>query len=184
MTAQMSYQRLGEVLRRSGCEQDAAEVHGGIVGAICAAEDGARIDLPRILDPARTAVDPHAAVDPELRALCEQLRADLADHGMPFAPLLPDDEESLARRVQALAAWCEGFLFGLATHRQLDLTGCSEAVREIVDDMTEFTRAELSEEDDEEIEEAAYAELIEYIRVGVQLIYLELRGERAAPTLH
>jgi len=31
---------------------------------------------------------------------------------MDFQPLLPDDEHALDARVEALGAWCQGFLYG------------------------------------------------------------------------
>jgi len=40
--------------------------------------------------------------------------------------------------------------------------------------MLEITRAEVDEETDDESNEAAYAELVEYLRVAAQLAYEEL----------
>jgi uncharacterized protein len=93
---------------------------------------------------------------------------------MRFAPLLPDDETGLPARVRALSAWCEGFLFGLSSGAPLNMKQCSPEMKEIVRDFTEFTHAGLGDEEDAEVEETAYAELVEYIRVGAQLIYMEL----------
>ena len=61
-------------------------------------------------------------------------------------------------------------------------------LREIVKDFTEFTRSSLDSGDDDEGEENAYAELIEYIRVGAQLVFMELHPRHgapgASPTIH
>jgi uncharacterized protein YgfB (UPF0149 family) len=107
---------------------------------------------------------------------------------MSFTPLLPDDDEDLSQRVRALSAWCEGFLFGLASGPPLNMKQCSPELKEIVRDFTEFTHAGVSDEEDTEIEETAYAELVEYIRVGAQLIYMELHerapAEPQASTVH
>ena len=47
---------------------------------------------------------------------------------------------------------------------------------DIIKDMLQITRAEVEEEDEEE--ENAYAELVEYLRVAAQLIYEELADFR------
>ena len=52
-------------------------------------------------------------------------------------------------------------------------------VGEIVRDFVEITRAGVDARQDEESNESAYAELVEFVRVGVQLLFEEL-GRRAA----
>jgi len=111
-------------------------------------------------------------------ALCrqkpEEIVSALADMQTGFMPLLPEDAVGLGERARSLGAWCEGFLYGLAGRIKLDLRQCTDEVREIVKDFTQFTRASLDAGDDLEVEEGAYGELVEYIRVGAQLVYMEL----------
>ena len=47
-------------------------------------------------------------------------------------------------------------------------------------DFTEFTPAAVGDEDDPNIGEAAYTELVEYVRVGAPLLYMEMHPR---PTL-
>jgi len=108
---------------------------------------------------------------------------------MGFEPLLPDDAVPLRLRVDALASWCGGFLYGLSAHRKLDLRSMSEEARETLRDFTDFTQAGFDSGGDLETEEAAYAELVEYVRVGAQLLFLELRprppaAEAESSTVH
>ena len=52
-------------------------------------------------------------------------------------------------------------------------------MQEVIADFAELTRAGINisgEEDEPEINENAYAELMEYVRVSVQLVYEELLG--------
>ena len=57
----------------------------------------------------------------------------------------------------------------------------SDDAREVVSDLAEFTRIE-PEEEDSEAAERALAEIAEYVRMGVLLIYEELiRAEAGAP---
>jgi uncharacterized protein YgfB (UPF0149 family) len=186
MSFNLHYADLAALLARLGFSDDASSFHGALCGALCRM-------MPEELIPEQLLEDP----DPEAAARARsefgeviELTVDaLTDGELGFTPLLPDDDAALADRAQALSAWCEGFLYGLAGQTRLDLDACSEEVREIVRDLSELTRAGLGDNDDLEVEESAYAELVEYVRVGAQLVYMELRprglgGDEAAPTIH
>lgn len=87
--------------------------------------------------------------------------------------LLPDDDEPLAQRSRALSDWCTGFLFGIGLAGAGVTASLSDDAREVVADLTEFTRIDPEEEDSENAEKA-FEEIVEYVRVGVLLIYEEL----------
>lgn len=176
MSQPVHYTELSEALARLGYAENPAEFHGALCGALCA-NDAEQVDVGELLEAGGSTVGEAAGDD--ARALA-QLRGEsavaLGSAEMSFAPLLPDDEQSLAARVEALAAWCHGFLFGLTTGRPLNMKQCSPELKELLRDFTQFTQAGVDSGDDPGIEENAYAELIEYIRVGVQLIFMELQG--------
>ena len=50
----------------------------------------------------------------------------------------------------------------------------AEPLADIIRDLLQITRAELDDSTDEETNEAAYTELVEYLRVAAQLTYEEL----------
>ncbi|MEQ1440418.1 UPF0149 family protein [Fontimonas sp. SYSU GA230001] len=178
MTQALDYDALAAVLRQAGLADEAAEYHGALCGALCVRE-ARDIDVLRLIEPAQT-----ATATADARAALEALRAAtaeaLSDEDMRFSPLLPDDDAALVPRVSALVAWCQGFLYGLASRPGLDLQRCSADLREIVRDFTELTQAAVGDEVDANIEETAYAELVEYLRVGAQLVFMELHPR---PTL-
>jgi uncharacterized protein len=179
MTEPIDYDALNAALQRLGYVDEAAEYHGALCGALCVHE-AQDIDLLRLIDPSPDA----AAAAGETRQVLERLRAEtldaLSDEDMRFQPLLPDDEAALVPRVNALVEWCQGFLYGLASRPNLDLERCSTDVREVVRDFSELMHASVGDETDTNIEEAAYAELVEYVRVGAQLVFMELHPR---PTL-
>jgi uncharacterized protein YgfB (UPF0149 family) len=93
--------------------------------------------------------------------------------------LLPDDDVPLNERSRALSDWCAGFLFGLGLAGS-GTEALSGEAREVVVDLTEFTRID-PEDDGSESAEKAFQEIVEYVRVGVLLIYEELvRAGKAA----
>jgi uncharacterized protein YgfB (UPF0149 family) len=100
---------------------------------------------------------------------------------MSFQPLLPDDEQPLVERVAGLAQWCLGFNHGLFVAARI---GDAEAemksgnTAEIVRDFSEMAQVAVGDDEPDAAGEAAYAELVEYVRVSVQLVYEELAAVR------
>jgi hypothetical protein len=123
-------------------------------------------------------IDP-AADTARIERLLGALRADtetrLAARESEFAPLLPDEERSLDDRVTALADFCRGYLFGLVAGGVRDLAQLPAEANEVVNDLVKIAEAE-AEPSAGETEEQALSELIEYVRVGVQLVYEELHS--------
>jgi uncharacterized protein YgfB (UPF0149 family) len=185
MTNPIDYAALAALLARVGYDDEPATYHGSLCGALCRqkADD---VDAVALLDD--TEGRPTADEAELLRQFRDETIAALTDLQSVFTPMLPDDSVGLAERAAALGAWCEGFLYGLAGRIKLNLRECSEEVREIVKDFTEFTRSSLDSGDDDEGEENAYAELVEYVRVGAQLVFMELHPRHgapgASPTIH
>ncbi len=79
--------------------------------------------------------------------------------------LLPDDEVDLSQRVEALGLWCQGFLSGLGL-AGLQVDDLNEEVAEILSDLSDISKA-ICEGENEEADEFAYAELVEYVRMAV-----------------
>jgi uncharacterized protein len=180
MKQSLKYDELADALTRLGYSQDAAEYHGALCGALCVREVG-EIDPLKLLEGGKNG-DADGAAQALTRLRGESAEAFMGAE-LTFVPLLPDDDEELPLRVRALSAWCEGFLYGLASGKPIAMKSVSAELKEIVQDFTEFTKAGVGEDEDVELEETAYAELVEYIRVGAQLIFMELH-ERAPSRVH
>jgi uncharacterized protein len=157
---------------------DPAEAHGTLVGALCAAKDYRLEDWAAELLPENAALAQGAAA---LRDLYAETRAALNAPEMPFELLLPDDDEPLEARTEALGQWCNGFLYGLGTNGDADPERLPGDAGEVVRDLNEITRAAVDAQEDAETNEAAYAELVEFVRVGVQLIFEQLNASRQPP---
>ncbi len=174
----VAFPRLEDTLAEAGSAADAAEAHGTLCGALCAGSNFALEDwLEELLE------DPGGHCG-QCRDVLETVYGEtaqaLSDDSMEFTPLLPDDDQPLAGRASALAEWCHGFLYGLGTGRLNSIAELPGEVGEVVHDFTEISRATPGEEEATEADEHAYAELIEFVRAGVQLIYDELQPLRAA----
>jgi uncharacterized protein YgfB (UPF0149 family) len=161
-----------DVLATAGSLADAAEAHGSLCGALCA------MSPYRMQDWVNEILPDGASLPAESAAVIERVFLSTAtsfgEQGMEFEPLLPDDEQPLNGRANALALWCTGFLYGLGTGQISDLDALAGDVGEIVRDFTEISRATGDEADADESNEQAYAELVEFIRVAAQVVFEEL----------
>jgi uncharacterized protein YgfB (UPF0149 family) len=174
--ALMEYQHLNQVLRSLGLTQGAAEYHGILCGMLCVSDQlpenlGLEAGMPRNAD-----AEELADAEGQVASLHDQCFEALRNPDMGFSPLLPDDDEGLGTRIDALAEWCQGFLFGLSSRPNLDLEHASPEIREAVSDLIQISRAGLEPAEDEEGEEAdeeSYSELLEYVRTAVQMVFLE-----------
>jgi len=194
----MEYESLGVALSDARLPMTAWELHGGLCGALCAGKVEAATSW---IDECLTACDMEDSALQALRERCRELGLDtwrrLMGAEFEFCLLLPSEHATLPERVSALALWCHGFLSGLGL-----AAGCSPgaepsrgtageetfaSVEEIMADFAEISRAGLSAAERRNVTEAdfALAELIEYVRVSVQIVFEELEPTRApATTLH
>jgi len=180
MTA-TDFAQLQRVLGDAQGLTEAAEAHGTLPGALCAANAYRLEDwLGEILPDGRT--DPLTLES--CRACFEATARALRDADMGFQVLLPDDDQPIDTRATALGQWCQGFLYGLGTSAIDDVTRLPGEVGEVVRDIAEITRIGVDARESLESNESAYAELVEFVRVGVQLLFEELTPWRmtAPPT--
>ena len=173
----LKYHELDDVLARLGALCGAAEAHGTFCGLFCSAPRTARQQyLDNIIGVARTD-DP--GID-QCREVLDRMMQEssglLAAGQLAFELILPDDVEALDLRTTALAHWCQAFLTGLTDGGLNDLDAIPEDARELVGDFSDITRAGIDEDQNQEEAEKAYAELVEYVRVGVQVIFEELNA--------
>jgi uncharacterized protein YgfB (UPF0149 family) len=171
------YRELTRALEACGLIVSAAEAHGLVCGLL-AASGGA--DLAHLIreffrDYGLEA-EQEARVVAILLRLAEYSQALLEQADFDFVLLLPDDEEPLARRTEALAEWSRGFLYGLTEGGITDVTALPGDAGEVARDLIDISDVEVEEDAAAEEQERALFELEEYIRVGAQLVYEELNA--------
>ncbi len=176
---ELDYPSLNSALQRIAVDISPAELHGQLCGLLCSRPD---LDLqqwltesvPELIS-ARQQGDALAA---EAAGLLEQLfldtDADIQDRDLGFQLFLSDDSVDLNQRLIELAEWCTGFLLGLAMGGIKEYKGLPGDIPELMEDLVEISRAGSYELQDEDEDENAYVELLEYVRMGVMLIRMEL----------
>lgn len=165
------YAALAELLAASPLKPSPAESHGIYAGLMALGAPQARSRWLAELVP-----DQNAALGDALRALAEATDAGLADPSMGFALLLPDEEQGLRERADALLDWIRGLLYGLGL-AGLNAERLSPPAREALADLLEVTRMDLDDLADDDADELALAEIVEFVRVAVMLLQSEPRPD-------
>ncbi len=176
-----NYAQIQRLMTDCHAVAEPAEAHGTLAGALCAA-GGYRLEdwLAEIL-PEGAKSD--AAAVPGLRGLYDETCAALAGTQMQFELLMPDDDAPIEERTEALTLWCNGFVYGLGTGGAPDPEELPGDAGEIIRDLAQIMRAGVDAREGIEANEEALAELVEFVRVGVQVVFEELGAMRqpAAP---
>ena len=160
-----SLSEIEQASRETGLATPAAELHGALCGWIAGGGgDGNWL--------AQVMVDDTLPQPPEASALARlqaATRAQFEDRDFGLVLLGPGEEASLAERSGALFDWCRGFVgaFGLAAGSDPRL---SEEGGEALADIARLARATAQEDGDEE-DEAALAEIEEFVRVAALLLH-------------
>lgn len=168
----MAYSIINALLLKNELDLSAAEAHGIATGLLCVNPHIQNSDwFLELLPEGGSFSDDDLSL---LSRLFEETRRLLASEDYDFDLFLPDDDQPLTEQLSALKNWSMGFLYGvgsLYTNRQW-----SPISREIMQDVTEFTRLDAKCEGGDE-EETAFVEITEYLRSAVLL----LRDELIAP---
>ena len=184
MDQMVDYDTLESALRRCDASWDAAQTHGLLTGRLAASGMAAGPDwLTHVLEGTDDSNGACGECQKLLDTLYQSTFWQLSERLSEFTPLLPDDDCDVVERTAAMAHWSEGFLHGLVSAKHGDELRnrlAAEPLADIIRDMLEITRADFDETVDEETNEAAYVELVEYLRVAAQLAYEELSEVRHA----
>jgi yecA family protein len=179
--AAISHAELGAALADLRVGVGASDLHGSLTGYLCGGgEASAGTWLKRLaLEPEEEPGTRHAVLD----RLFRQCREQLDDPDLGFEPLLPDADEPLAQRADALVDWCRGFLGGIGLAGKDAQARLSSDGEEILRDFGTIASSRFEVEDAEE-DESALTEVVEFIRVAVLLLHTELEAGPRRGTVH
>jgi uncharacterized protein YgfB (UPF0149 family) len=163
-----------------------AELHGMVCG-LASAHPGT-FSIPEFVDLVGTDVlTDGSATEDFVSATLDQLHA----QDMEFHPLVPDDEEHLAHRIEGTASWCAAFLsgFGAGVAELGVLSGAlPEDVQEILRDFVSLSGMDEGDTQATNGDEASFMEIYEYVRVASVLVHTLMQevseAEGGAEPLH
>ncbi len=147
-------------------------MHGLLCGLICARGGADSRDyLPLVLD------GPEAATGTlldHLDGLAEESRRTLQGSDFEFDLLLPDDDDPLSVRFEALISWCQGFVLALLLDHPQRTGALAADAREAMESLMEISAGDPVVDEDEASGERDLSEIIEHVRVSVQLVHDDL----------
>lgn len=164
-----SFERWSADLEQAFVMASAAELHGLISGLLSGGLSAQSKDFLAVLYDFLNDGQalPHA-LKTDVQQLIENTARCLESGEYDFALLLPNDDDALAERLEAMVEWTQAFLVGFAV-QQTDLSLMSEDVREAIEQLTEVTKLDIATNDDSSAaeNEDAYFMVLEHIRLMV-----------------
>lgn len=174
----IDHNELDALLKSCGSSWNAGQAHGLLCSRLSlAGAEGASRWIVQVLADTDADAAERGACEEELDALCAATWQQLVERQSEFNLLLPDDEDPPSVRTEVMAQWCEGFLHGLVAEKHSDELKkrlAEEPLADIIKDMLEITRATVGDDAEDQNIDNDIAELVEYLRVAVQLTYEEL----------
>ncbi len=107
----------------------------------------------------------------------QKIQVSLSNEDLNFTPILPDDEQDLSLRLEALAHWCEGFLAGFGLNK-MPQGKLPDLVSETLNDYAAISQVDIEDSEDGEEGEEDYFGILEFVRVSALNIFLEFKAKR------
>ena len=178
MADRITHAELGSLLDRLRLGVGASDLHGSLTGYLCAGGKADSTAWPHALE--LEGGEGGWGDNGVFALLYERCRAQLDHEDLGFEPLLPDEQQPLAVRGDALVDWCRGFLGGVGLAGDAGARSLSVDAREILGDLGTIASSRFDYDGDEG-DENALVEVLEFVRSGVLLLHHEMtRGPRRA----
>ena len=178
----MDFDKLDELRKSASIDMSLPETHGGICSQICFQSDYFEefVPLDNSDDGATVSVQ-IATYRKALKKIIERDLNKLKDGDLSFELIIPGESNSIQERAEALSIWCQGFVDGvsfLMTEHdfKIDQDQKKESF-EIIEDFTQISTLDSHSISGEVDEELSLMELIEFVRLSVQMIYDEFRSD-------
>lgn len=163
-----TYLEVTQALNQLQSPYSAAEVHGLMSGLMCTPNEQLGAWQPLLMSQTE---DPNAMES--LEKLYEITSHQLSEFSFEFTLLLPEDSRDINERAEALGLWCQGFLIGLEklglSLKTREPSDTTEAINDLIN-IAQINFGDIVENDEDE---TAYFELVEYVRLAVLMIYHE-----------
>lgn len=167
----LTHAELDTALARLQLGVGASDLHGSLTGYLCA---GGSAGLNGWPDALQLDADLDGWRDDAMLArLYRCCSEQLADDDLGFEPLLPDDDTPLVQRGDALVEWCRGFLGGVGLAGIAASPGLTDDAAEILGDFGTIAATAFAYDEDDG-DETALIEVLEFVRIGVLLLHTEM----------
>lgn len=172
------YGRLKRILNQFDCDVGASEAHGILFGLITGPKTyEEELWLSCLADPESFSRESLDSDSLKFFTLLSKITLEVVREASGVFILLPQDNVQLSVRVSEFSQWCQGYLFGLGISGFSRDNISTEDGLSFLADIERFCRVDAALAENEEGEKALM-ELQEYTRVGIMIVYEELRTLR------
>ncbi|MBX3708359.1 MAG: UPF0149 family protein [Gammaproteobacteria bacterium] len=169
-----NYRALHQALSKTTLKLHPSQVHGLVSGILCS-NPKSNAAWEELVTGGEDSAKTHKVLQDLFDASMKQLDEFLFE----FQLVLPPDSEVLPSRAEALTLWCQGYLTGLKLAQVQLVDREPGEMTEAINDLIEIAKMNYEDVVASEEDEAAYIELVEYVRMAAILIYQDMREEEA-----
>lgn len=162
----LDYREFDDALSKTALKMHPSEAHGLLCGIFCNQEIAENTWENLVAGD-----DKSEQLHQLMQLLYETSAQQLTDFLFEFQLLLPDEDEALQIRAEALMLWCQGFLTGLKIANVAIEDRKPSDMTEAINDLIEIASVNYEDVVTCDEDEAAYIELVEYVRMAVIFIY-------------
>ncbi len=169
------YKEFAKHLTNNNIIATPAELHGHACGMIIVNKDVTPkqwVDL--ILSDYSFEGSDDGKLLPVLNALFNYANDKLSADNYSFALLLPQDDEELSYRLEAMASWCSACLTGMAFAGLKSDADMPKDAHDFILDLDKISQIDTFS-DETQGEEADFVEIVEYLKAGCLLLMSEFR---------
>lgn len=149
-----------------------AELQGALCGLLCMDAQASRSNWYKSLFEELTPSDQEQL---DLAQLFDETIQSLNSLDFDFQMALPEDSAPIASRLGAIADWCQGLIYGLGVSGLSDDTELSGDCQEYIADAIKISQISDEDLENSDADESNFEELVEYLRMGLFLLYGELQ---------
>jgi uncharacterized protein YgfB (UPF0149 family) len=172
------FDEVSEVLKSIATNPHPSQIHGLLCGMLCGSEKDTRVWLNHFMQPTDAIFN-----DPIFKRLHNQSLEQLNDFSFDFKLLLPDEDELVMARSEALTFWVQGFLTGLESVHIPIKRFTDDDITESLNDLIQIAQLHFEEAGSTEENETAYSELVEYVRMVAVMIYVDSQTARQSSAM-
>jgi len=152
----------------------ATEINGFVTGMVCGGlswkDEDCQVNLQQVLNEGE-------ALSADLLSIISksftETKQNLEQGIMQWKLAIEEGPESLTERLKSLSLWSEGWLLGFG--HGLDSGKATNEAIEVMGDIKNISQVdfELAEDEEDEEMEKAYVEILEHLKVSVEMLFLE-----------
>jgi len=159
-----------KLLKKSMSELNASETHGMIIASICVNNSEAMLEdfILNFLGVQQN----QKIITSFIKKLREYNNYQLKSLNSMLFLMIPDQEDDLFVNMKHLQLWLKGFISGLGLFGLTEKQCSIPVIYEIINDFSMIIRIKSLNDQKDEI---YYFDLLEYVKISVEIIYFEIR---------